>query len=288
LGRFAEGSKVYKFKETSIVTMEGALAVEEAIAALQAIPTDEEGKSDLGLLTGENGLAKCAEFHAMDLAISGTQGHLGTDGSKPGQRVEKFGTWKLALAESIFYGARNAEDVVCGLLVDDGNRGRPHRLNLLNPQLKCLGIHYTAHPNCGSVCVAVMTGGFDQRPTMSWPPIPKKPADKFPAPLPSQQETSAVGKIQRKARQREAQRVVHTMKTDEELLKKKLATKVEAKGEMTRDMDQAIAHLKPDIKIKIQDALQDPTKTVRFIKRNDGTSSVVFMGGAGKPRVINL
>ena len=43
-----------------------------------------------------------------------------------------------------------------------------------------------------------------------------------------------MGKIQRKARQREAQRVVHTMKTDEELLKKKLATKVEAKGEMTR------------------------------------------------------
>ena len=48
--------------------------MEEAIAALQAIPTDEEGKSDLGLLTGENGLAKCAEFHAMDLAISGVQG----------------------------------------------------------------------------------------------------------------------------------------------------------------------------------------------------------------------
>jgi uncharacterized protein YkwD len=132
--------KQYKLPGTNInvVTEEGPVAVEEAIAQL-------ESAKPAPPLTLSSGLMRAATDHAVDLGETGRASHEGSNGSRMSERLDRFGQWDIAIAENIVFDDQKAEDIVVGMLVDDGNRTRGHRRNILNPQFKWVGVATGPH-----------------------------------------------------------------------------------------------------------------------------------------------
>jgi uncharacterized protein YkwD len=100
------------------------------------------------LTNGERGRAGCpplrldlrlrtaARSHSNEMARYGTWGHIGRDGSTPGDRMARAGYdvdggW----AENIARGYANAEDVMQGWMTSAG-----HRANILNCGLRAIGV----------------------------------------------------------------------------------------------------------------------------------------------------
>ena len=98
-------------------TKEGASAVKDAIQWLQkceaACPLAEAGV----------GLKLAAEDHAVDVGGAGVASHRGGDDSRPEDRATRYGKWKGAVGECLWYGrATTGAQVVEDLVVDDGVR----------------------------------------------------------------------------------------------------------------------------------------------------------------------
>ena len=98
-------------------TKEGASAVNDAIQWLQkceaACPLAEAGV----------GLKLAAEDHAVDVGGAGVASHRGGDDSRPEDRATRYGKWKGAVGECLWYGrATTGAQIVEDLIVDDGVR----------------------------------------------------------------------------------------------------------------------------------------------------------------------
>ena len=98
-------------------TKEGASAVKDAIQWLQKC--EAAGELDKA---GE-GLRLAAEDHAVDVGGAGVASHRGGDDSRPEDRATRYGKWKGAVGECLWYGrATTGAQVVEDLVVDDGVR----------------------------------------------------------------------------------------------------------------------------------------------------------------------
>ena len=137
-------------------TNEGVAAVKECIEFLQS------AKPLPPLERLSKGMCAAAADHAADLGKNGTNGHTGTDGSSPFDRLSRHGTWSGSAAENIACGDGSARDYVIQLLIDDGVTDRGHRQNLCGPTYKVLGIGQSPHPQFGHVHVQVFAGGFSE------------------------------------------------------------------------------------------------------------------------------
>jgi uncharacterized protein YkwD len=133
--------------QPAIATVEGVAALDEAIAALR------KGPRRLPRLARSQGLELAARAHADDLARSGGLGHEGSDGSSPAKRVTRVGTWDGLVAENISFGPIDAEEIVIGLIVDDGVPDRGHRDVLLTRELFFAGVACGPHPSYKITCV---------------------------------------------------------------------------------------------------------------------------------------
>lgn len=131
----------------AIRTQEGVAALDEAIEALRRAP------ARLPRLARSAGLTRAARAHARDLAESGLLGHAGSDGSGPDERVSRIGKWDGMVAENIAFGPSDAEEIVIGLLVDDGVPSRGHREVLLTRELFFAGVACGPHPTYQVTCV---------------------------------------------------------------------------------------------------------------------------------------
>ncbi len=148
LRRFYRGKRIIRSEDQpAILTIEGVAALDEAIAALRRAPPR------LPRLAHSGGLAAAAREHAEDLGRSGALAHDGSDGSSPAQRVSRFGTWDGLVAENIAFGPSDAEEIVIGLLVDDGVPDRGHRDVLLTRELFFAGVACGPHPTYHITCV---------------------------------------------------------------------------------------------------------------------------------------
>ncbi len=58
-----------------------------------------------------------AEGHVKELGPGGKLGHRGLTGSWPTDRVNRYGAWKEALGEAIYYGRDDAREVVMALIM---------------------------------------------------------------------------------------------------------------------------------------------------------------------------
>jgi uncharacterized protein YkwD len=134
-------------------TEEGVAALDEAIAFLEAA-------RPVGPLRFNEGLALAARRHAQDLGPRGALDHVGSDGSKLSDRLNRLGTWHGLVAENISTGEPEARDVVIQLLVDDGVPGRGHRRNLFNPDLHQAGAGSAPHRDFRVVTVIDYADGF--------------------------------------------------------------------------------------------------------------------------------
>ncbi len=129
----------------TLVTQEGRSAVEEAIAFLRTQPA-------VGPLEYSDAIASAAKSHAIDQR-GGEVGHVGSDGSRSAQRLERFGVENSGSGENIDYGSTSAVDVLMSLIIDDGVADRGHRTNLFSPDWTAAGAGCGTHATYRTVCV---------------------------------------------------------------------------------------------------------------------------------------
>ena len=137
-------------------TDEGAPAVREAIAALQA-------RRPVPQLRWSRGLGAAAADHVRDQGPIGGLEHRGTDDSNPARRANRHGRWGRAVAENIAYGENPARAVVIQLLVDDGVADRGHRDNMLDPKWGAAGVACGPHRRYRQMCVMDYAAAYAER-----------------------------------------------------------------------------------------------------------------------------
>ena len=151
-----EGTLWKRPGRTPLRTEEGLAAYDEAIAFL-------ETTRPVGPLRFNEGLARAARLHARDIGPRGTLDHVGSDGSRLSDRLNRLGTWQGLVAENISTGEEEPGQVVIQLLVDDGVASRGHRHNLFNPDLHQAGAGSAPHRDYRVVVVIDYADGFVER-----------------------------------------------------------------------------------------------------------------------------
>ena len=107
----------------------------------------------LPVLKVAEALVRAAGDHADDSGRSGITGHRGSDRSSLDERISRYAKWEGRIAENIYYGRADAEEIVVQLLIDRGVPGRGHRRTILDPKLALTGVAIRSHPGYGSICV---------------------------------------------------------------------------------------------------------------------------------------
>jgi uncharacterized protein YkwD len=141
--------------EITIVTQEGAAAVNGCIAALNKA-------SSVGILTPEKGMSLAAKDHVTDQSKTGQTGHNGSDKSTPESRMKRYGKFSgsWTLGENIAYGQTSGRDIVCALLIDDGVPSRGHRTNIMNKAFTQTGTAYGTHIQYRTSCTITYGNGY--------------------------------------------------------------------------------------------------------------------------------
>lgn len=127
------------------LTQEGTVPLDEAIAYLR-----RQARRDR--LAPAGSLASAAADHCTDQASDGAVGHVGADGTSPGDRVVRRGGG-IYVSEVIAYGADSPADVVRQLLIDDGVPDRSHRELLFADRMRFAGVSCGTHPVYRTMCV---------------------------------------------------------------------------------------------------------------------------------------
>ena len=148
-----EGTLWKRPGRTPLRTEEGQDAYDEAIDFLEAA-------RPVGPLRFNEGLARAARLHARDLGPRGALEHVGSDGSRLSDRLNRLGTWHGLIAENISTLEEDPRQVVIQLLVDDGVPSRGHRLTIFNPDLHQAGVGSAPHRDYQVVTVIDYADGF--------------------------------------------------------------------------------------------------------------------------------
>ena len=142
--------------ESALQTREGAAAMREAIRVLRQT-------KPMATLRPSPGMTLGARDHVKDQAPRGLMNHTGTDGSTAWDRVSRYGDWKSKISENMTFGPATPHDIVAALLIDDGIYDRGHRKNVLDPDVKTVGIACGPHKALRVMCDMVQAGGFVER-----------------------------------------------------------------------------------------------------------------------------
>lgn len=148
-----KGKLLYYPNDKPLQTKEGAKALIECVRELKKA-------APLPIVYPSQGLTKAATDHVKDQSKTGRTGHKGSDNSDSKKRIERYGDWKVRIAENIAYGGISARQIVIYLLVDDGQYDRGHRKNLLQPDFKMVGVSYGNHPVYKNMVVMDFAGSF--------------------------------------------------------------------------------------------------------------------------------
>lgn len=153
LAKLFKGKLLYYPNDKPLLTKEGARAVNECVRELKRA-------TPLSVVYPSSGLTKAAADHVKDQSKTGKTGHYGSDRSDSKTRMERYGDWKVRIAENIAYGGTSARQVIIYLLIDDGEYERGHRKNFLRPELKTVGVSSGNHPVYNSMVVMDFAGSF--------------------------------------------------------------------------------------------------------------------------------
>jgi hypothetical protein len=118
-------------------TREGIDAVRELYLELLETPS-------LPVFHPSPGMTKAANDHAKYMKKTGTMSHEGMGGMSV--RVSKYGEWVGGMAENLHWGTSNAHEAIMSLMIDDGVKDRGHRINMLNPNYRKVGVGIDTHP----------------------------------------------------------------------------------------------------------------------------------------------
>ncbi|CAM9262593.1 unnamed protein product [Phaeothamnion confervicola] len=142
---------------TELVMSEGIAALHEAVLVLRQ-------SAPLPPLARVAGLDAAAADHARDLCGNGRMGHVGADGSKTADRLNRYGQWHQIAGEVISYFDNTPRGVVAHLLLADNDRTRHTRKAVLADHFRVVGVATGSHPTAASVCVVTLAGGFGPKP----------------------------------------------------------------------------------------------------------------------------
>jgi uncharacterized protein YkwD len=140
------GNRKYLSKHEVLLTREGVKPVDGAIAFLKQAPP-------VPVLRLSAGMSRAALDHVHDTGPEGKIGHFGTDGSSPGERLQRYGKPVGWVAENIGFGDARAQNMVMILLVDDGVPDRGHRKKMLSGRYRHVGIACGPHKIYRHMCV---------------------------------------------------------------------------------------------------------------------------------------
>lgn len=153
LARHYKKNIFYYPNDTPIITQEGVEALHECVRELKKATPQP-------ILYPSEALTKAAADHSNDQSKTGKTGHVGNDNSDIKTRIERYGKWKVRIAENISYGNSSARQIVIFLLIDDNVESRGHRLNLLYPDYNLIGVSTNTHPVYSTMCVMDFAGGI--------------------------------------------------------------------------------------------------------------------------------
>jgi len=139
-----------------LMTNEGTRAVDEAISVLNK-------QSPLAAMTPSKGMSRAAMDHVKDTGPKGVTGHAGTNGSKPFDRMNRYGAWQTTAGENISYGMESGRAVVIQLIVDDGVPSRGHRKNIYKSDFLRVGLACGPHKMYKIMCVQTLAGGYEEK-----------------------------------------------------------------------------------------------------------------------------
>jgi uncharacterized protein YkwD len=151
--RYYNGKNYSEPGQITIVTQEGATAVNSCITALTRA-------SAVGLLQPERGIWLAAKDHALDQSRTGQTGHTGSDRSDPFKRMERYGGGYNTAGENCAYGPNTGRDIIVQFLIDDGVPSRGHRTNIMNRNFTQTGLSIQTHPQFRYVCVIDYANGY--------------------------------------------------------------------------------------------------------------------------------
>jgi uncharacterized protein YkwD len=155
LARHYKENIFYYPNDTPIRTQEGVKALQECVRDLKKATAQP-------ILYPNEALTKAAVDHCNDQSKTGQTGHDGSDNSNIKTRIERYGKWKIRIAENIAYGNSSARQIVVFLLIDDNVKSRGHRLNLLHPDFNLVGVATGTHPVYSTICVMDFAGGMTE------------------------------------------------------------------------------------------------------------------------------
>ena len=138
-----------------IQMVEGDNVFKEAIQFLKSLPS-------LQPLQWDQNLALSAQEHVDDIGPKGLLLYQSSDGTKPKDRISKYGTYVDSLGENIDFGPNDAMGVIISLTLDDGEEERPHRENLFKSDYQKVGIACGPHKTEFQMCV--MDFAYDFKP----------------------------------------------------------------------------------------------------------------------------
>ncbi|WP_432280686.1 CAP domain-containing protein [Streptomyces luomodiensis] len=95
----------------------------------------ERAKAGCQPLTVNEKLTEAAQDHSEDMAAHGKMSHTGSDGSSPGDRIERAGYSWSTYGENVAYGYGSAKSVMDGWMSSPG-----HKANILNCDFKEIGV----------------------------------------------------------------------------------------------------------------------------------------------------
>lgn len=126
--------------EIPIETYEGVEGIKNAIEFLKNQEPVKE------LIYSEH-LSKSALDHANDIGRQGLYNHEGSNDSLLSDRIEKYTEWDGAIAESLQFCYKNAENIIMSLIIDDGSNEKHQRENLFSEEFQYIGIGCSKHKN---------------------------------------------------------------------------------------------------------------------------------------------
>ena len=141
--------------KTTFVTAEGPKALDQAIAFLRSTPP-------LPPLTVSRGMSLGSKEHVKDQERTGVIGHQGRDGSRPADRVSRYGRWQGTISENISYGIDSARGMTMALIIDDGLPDRGHRKNMFDAQARLLGVACSDRVAGQVLCVMTFTTEYTE------------------------------------------------------------------------------------------------------------------------------
>ena len=145
---FYKGKFLERPDKPPMETREGLENVESCIKYLKTIRPSP-------VLRWSSSLSQAAQSHVDDIGPLGLSTHTSSDGSDISARVCKFCVCTGSVGENISYGDTTAEDIVVGLLIDDGMLARGQRLNIMKKTHKFVGAGVGSHSVLQCMCVMV-------------------------------------------------------------------------------------------------------------------------------------